>query len=276
MKTLNIFITLIFISLLISCSNEKKVSIVKEKNIETQMIEAFEEGYKELENGDVLFAAKKFNEAELLYPQSEWAPKAALMAAYSYYSQDYCYDAEYELNKFLKVYPKEKNVPYAHYLLGMVYYERIIDEKKDLEPLVMAEEKFRFIEENYPNTDFALDSSYKLDLIKDYLASKEMYIGIHYIKKNKWIAAINRFKNVVDNYDETSFIDEALHRLVELHYKLGLLEESQKYASLLGYNYQSSEWYAKSYKLFNEDYKTKFEIKKEKQGIFKKFKKLLY
>ena len=276
MKTLNIFITLIFISLLISCSNEKKVSIVKEKNIETQMIEAFEEGYKELENGDVLFAAKKFNEAELLYPQSEWAPKAALMAAYSYYSQDYYYDAEYELNRFLKVYPKEKNVPYAHYLLGMVYYERIIDEKKDLEPLVMAEEKFRFIEENYPNTDFALDSSYKLDLIKDYLASKEMYIGIHYIKKNKWIAAINRFKNVVDNYDETSFIDEALHRLVELHYKLGLLEESQKYASLLGYNYQSSEWYAKSYKLFNEDYKTKFEIKKEKQGIFKKFKKLLY
>ncbi len=276
MKTLNIFITLIFISLLISCSSEKKVSIIKEKNIETQMIEAFEEGYKELEDGDVLFAAKKFNEAELLYPQSEWAPKAALMAAYSYYSQDYYYDAEYELNRFLKVYPNEKNVPYAHYLLGMVYYERIIDEKKDLEPLVMAEEKFKFIEENYPNTDFALDSSYKLDLIKDYLASKEMYIGIHYIKKNKWIAAINRFKNVVDKYDETSFIDEALHRLVELHYKLGLLEESQKYASLLGYNYQSSEWYAKSYKLFNEDYKTKFEIKKEKQGIFKKFKKLLY
>ena len=276
MKTLNKFIVLIFISFLISCSSEKKVSIVKEKNIQTQMVEAFQEGYQELENGDVLFAAKKFNEAELLYPQSEWAPKAALMAAYSYYSQDYYYDAEYELNRFLKVYPNEKNVPYAHYLLGMVYYERIIDEKKDLEPLVMAEEKFKFIEENYPNTDFALDSSYKLDLIKDYLAAKEMYIGIHYMKKNKWIAAINRFKNVVDKYDETSFIDEALHRLVELHYKLGLLEESQKYASLLGYNYQSSEWYSKSYKLFNEDYKTKFEIKKEKEGIFQKFKKLLY
>tara|TARA_B000000609_G_scaffold155865_1_gene147522 strand:- start:219 stop:1049 length:831 start_codon:yes stop_codon:yes gene_type:complete len=276
MNFLKNFIIYLLILFVISCSSDKKVSIVKEKNIETQMIEAFEEGYKELENGDALFAAKKFNEAELLYPQSKWAPKAALMAAYSYYSQDYYYDAEYELNRFLKVYPKEKNVPYAHYLLGMVYYERIIDEKKDLEPLVMAEEKFRFIEENYPNTDFALDSSYKLDLIKDYLASKEMYIGIHYVKKNKWIAAINRFKNVVDKYDETSFIDEALHRLVELHYKLGLLEESQKYASLLGYNYQSSEWYAKSYKLFNEDYKTKFEIKKEKQGIFKKFKKLLY
>ena len=180
--------------LLISCSGEKKVSVIKEKNINTQMIEAFEEGYKELENGDVLFAAKKFNEAELLYPQSEWAPKAALMAAYSYYSQDYYYDAEYELNRFLKVYPNEKNVPYAHYLLGMVYYERIVDEKKDLKPLVMAEKKFKFIEKNYPNTDFALDSSYKLDLIKDYLASKEMYVGIHYMKKKNGLQQLIALK----------------------------------------------------------------------------------
>ena len=264
MKILKNLIVYVIILFLISCSKDNKVSIVKEKNIETQMIEAFEEGYKELENGDVLFAAKKFNEAELLYPQSQWAPRAALLAAYSYYSQDYYYDAEYELNRFLKVYPNEKSIPYAHYLLGMVYYERIVDEKKDLGPLVMAEEKFKFIEKNYPNTDFALDSSYKLDLIQDYLASKEMYIGIHYMKKKKWIAAINRFKNVVNLYQETSFIDEALHRLVELHYKLGLIEESQKYASLLGYNYQSSEWYSKSYKIFNHNYKSKLEIKKEK------------
>ena len=276
MNFLKNFIIYLLILFVISCSSDKKVSIVKEKNIETQMIEAFEEGYKELENGDALFAAKKFNEAELLYPQSNWAPKAALMAAYSYYSQDYYYDAEYELNRFLKVYPNEKNIPYAHYLLGMVYYERIIDEKKDLGPLVMAEEKFKFIEKNYPDTDFALDSSYKLDLIQDYLASKEMYIGIHYMKKKKWIAAINRFKNVVIKYEQTSFIDEALHRLVELHYNLGLLEESQKYASLLGYNYQSSEWYSKSYKIFNKNYKSKLEIKREKEGIFQKFKKLLY
>ena len=276
MKILKNLIICVIILLLASCSKDNKVSIVKEKNIETQMIEAFEEGYKELENGDVLFAAKKFNEAELLYPQSKWAPRAALLAAYSYYSQDYYYDAEYELNRFLKVYPNEKDIPYAHYLLGMVYYERIVDEKKDLGPLVMAEEKFKFIEKKYPNSDFALDSSYKLDLIQDYLASKEMYIGIHYMKKKKWIAAINRFKNVVNLYQETSFIDEALHRLVELHYKLGLIEESQKYASLLGYNYQSSEWYSKSYKIFNQNYKSKLEIKKEKEGIFRKFKKLLY
>ena len=275
MKILKNLILYSIILLSVACSKDNKVSIVKEKNIETQMIEAFEEGYKELENGDVLFAAKKFNEAELLYPQSQWAPRAALLAAYSYYSQDYYYDAEYELNRFLKVYPNEKSIPYAHYLLGMVYYERIVDEKKDLGPLVMAEEKFKFIEKNYPNTDFALDSSYKLDLIQDYLASKEMYIGVHYMKKKKWIAAINRFKNVVNNYEETSFIDEALHRLVELYYRLGLIEESQKYASLLGYNYQSSEWYTKTYKIYNKNYKSKLEIKKEKDGMFKKFKKLL-
>ena len=276
MKIFKYLVFYLLVLLIVSCSKNEKVSIVKEKNIQTQMIEAFADGYEELENGDVLFAAKKFNEAELLYPQSKWAPKAALMAAYSYYSQDYYYDAEYELKRFLKVYPNEKDIPYAHYLLGMVYYEKIIDEKKDLGPLLMAEQKFKFIEKNYPNTDFALDSSYKLDLIQDYLASKEMYIGVHYMKKKKWIAAINRFKNVVNKYEKTSFIDEALHRLVELHYNLGLIEESQKYASLLGYNYQSSEWYSKSYKIFNENYKTKLEIKKEKEGIFRRFKKLLY
>ena len=183
MKFLNNIFLILIICLIISCSKKEKVSIIKEKNIETQMIEAFREGYEELENGDVLFAAKKFNEAELLFPQSEWAPKAALLAAYSYYSQDYYYDAEYELNRFLKIYPYEKSIPYAHYLLGMVYYEKIVDEKKDLEPLMLAEKKFKFIEKNYPDTDFALDASYKLDLIQDYLASKEMYIGIHYMKK---------------------------------------------------------------------------------------------
>ena len=275
MKILNNFFKLILIILLISCSKNDKVSIVKEKNIETQMIEAFKEGYSELENGDVLFAAKKFNEAELLYPQSVWAPKAALMAAYAYYSQDYYFDAEYELKRFIKVYPNEKNISYAHYLLGMVYYEKIVDEKKDLEPLILAEDRFKFILKNYPDTDFALDATYKLNLIQDYLASKEMYIGIHYMKKKKWIAAINRFKSVVNNYEETSFIDEALHRLVELYYRLGLIEESQKYASLLGYNYQSSEWYTKTYKIYNKNYKSKLEIKKEKDGMFKKFKKLL-
>ena len=272
------FYKLIFILiglLIFGCSKSDKVSLITETNIENQMIEAFKEGYTELENGDALYAAKKFTEAELLVPQSEWAPKSALMAAYAYYSQDYYFDAEYELKRFIRVYPNNKSIPYAHYLLGMVYYEKIIDEKKDLEPLIKAEEKFKFIQLNYPDTDFSLDATYKLDLINDYLASKEMYIGVHYMNKKKWIAAINRFKNVVDKYDETSFIDEALHRLVELHFKIGLDNEAKKYASLLGYNYQSSQWYSKSYKIFNKKYRSKSEIKKDKKSIFNKFKQIL-
>ncbi len=272
------FYKLIFILiglLIFGCSKSDKVSLITETNIENQMIDAFKEGYKELEKGDALYAAKKFTEAELLFPQSEWAPKSALMAAYAYYSQDYYFDAEYELKRFIRVYPNNKSIPYAHYLLGMVYYEKIVDEKKDLEPLIKAEEKFKFIKLNYPDTDFSLDATYKLDLINDYLASKEMYIGVHYMNKKKWIAAINRFKNVVDKYDETSFIDEALHRLVELHFKIGLDNEAKKYASLLGYNYQSSQWYSKSYKIFNKKYRSKSEIKKDKKSIFNKFKQIL-
>ena len=265
------FITSFFLT---NCAKKEKVSLIVEEDVELQMIRAFREGYREFELGDALFAAKKFNEAELLFPQSSWAPKAALMAAYVYYAQDYYFDAEAELERFIKTYPKHPDLNYAHFLLAMCYYEKIVDEKKDLGPLLLAQEKFNFIIKNYPNSDYALDAKYKLDLIQDYLASKEMYIGSHYMKKKKWIASINRYKTVVEKYEKTIFVEEALHRLVELYYTIGLEGESQKYASLLGYNYQSSKWYEKSYKIFNKKYKLKSELKKEKKGMLKKFKKL--
>ena len=157
----------------------------------------------------------------------------------------------------------------------MCYYENIIDEKKDLEPIVISKSRFEFILKNYPNTDFALDAQYKINLINDVLASKEMYLGKYYIKKKKWAAAINRFKNVLENYETTIYVEEALHRLVETNYKIGLVEESEKYANVLGYNYQSSQWYEQSYKIFNKEYVASFEIKKEKKSVFQKFKKLL-
>ena len=239
------------------------------------MMTAYLEGYESLK-GDPYFAAKKFLEAELLFPQSEWAPKSALMASYSYYLQNYYSEALYNLERFLKTYPNNQNLAYVHYLIAMCYYETIEDEKRDTEPLLKAKKKFTFLVNNYPNTDFALDATFKLDLIQDVLASKEMYLGRHYLKKKKWIAAINRFKNIIDFYDETIFIEEAIHRLVEIYYKLGLTQESQKYANLLGYNYLSSEWYAKSYKVFNKDYelKTLKTTKEEKKGMIKKFRKL--
>ena len=265
------------ILVLSSCGGDKeKVSIVKEKDIELQMIDSFKEGFKALEEGDVFSATKKFNEAELLYPQSIWAPKASLMVAYAWYSQNYYYDAVYELKRFIKTYPNHKNISYAHFLLGMCYYENIIDERKDLEPLIKAKKKFEFIIEEYPNTDFALDAAFKIGLIEDLMAAKEMYIGRHYIKKTKWIAAINRFKTVVNDYGTTIYVEEALHRLVEIHYKIGLKEEANKYASLLGYNYLSSKWYSESYRVFNKNYeiKIKNKNKKSKNFIIKKFKSL--
>ena len=257
-----------------NCAKKEKVSIIVEEDAELQMIRAFQEGYDQFRDGDALFAAKKFNEAELLFPQSSWAPKAALMAAYVYYAQDYYFDAESELKRFIKTYPKSPDLNYAHFLLAMCYYEKIVDEKKDLGPLLKAKEKFNFIIKNYPNSDYALDAEYKLDLIQDYMASKEMYIASHYMKKKKWIASINRYKTVVEQYEKTIYVEEALHRLVELYFTIGLKNESQKYASLLGYNYQSSKWYEKSYKIFNKNYKSKLELKKEKKGLLKKFKKI--
>jgi len=272
LKILLIFFLVSFF--LTNCAKKEKTSLVVEEDVELQMIRAFREGYDEFRAGDALFAAKKFNEAELLFPQSSWAPKAALMAAYVYYAQDYYFDAESELKRFIKTYPKNPDLNYAHFLLAMCYYEKIIDEKKDLGPLLLAKEKFNFIIKNYPNSDYALDAQYKLDLIQDYLASKEMYIASHYMKKKKWIASINRYKTVVEKYDNTIYVEEALHRLVELYFTIGLENESKRYASLLGYNYQSSKWYEKSYKIFNKKYKSKLEQKKEKKSMLKKFKKL--
>tara|TARA_Y100001958_G_C21083886_1_gene439269 strand:- start:28 stop:861 length:834 start_codon:yes stop_codon:yes gene_type:complete len=275
MNFLKILLIFFFVSFfLTNCAKKEKTSLIVEEDIELQMIRAFKEGYDEFKKGDAIYAAKKFNEAELLFPQSSWAPKAALMAAYVYYAQDYYFDAESELKRFIKTYPKHPDLNYAHFLLAMCYYEKIVNEKKDLGPLLLAQEKFNFIVQNFPESDYALDASYKLDLIQDYLASKEMYVASHYMKKKKWIASINRYKTVVEQYEKTIYVEEALHRLVELYFTIGLENESQKYASLLGYNYQSSKWYEKSYKIFNKKYKSKLELKKEKKSMLKKFKKL--
>ena len=253
-----------------SCSDKNKANnIILEKDQNLQMIESYKEGKKALEEGDALYAVKKFNEAEILFPQSMWAPRSALMAAYAYYSQAYYGDAISEAERFINTYPKNKNIVYAHYIVGLSYYENIQDEKRNLKPLVKAKDKFKFILLNYPNTDFALDAKYKLDLIEDILASKEIYIGKYYLKKNKWIAAINRFKAVVNDYSGTVYVEEALHRLVEVHYKIGLEAEAKKYASVLGYNYKSGEWYKESYRVFNKDY----EIEKKK-NLKKKRKKI--
>ena len=274
MNQFKYFLIVFFLILLSSCAKEEKeISIIKETSQDLEIIAAYEEAYEALEVNDPYFAAKKFLEAELLFPQSDWAPRSALMASYSYYLQNYYFEALSNLERYLKTYPNDKNIVYAHYLIGMCYYETIEDEKRDFAPLIKARDKFNYVNENYPNTDFSLDAQFKIGLINDIIASKEMYLGRHYIKKGKWIAAMNRFKVIVDQYEQTLFIEEALHRLVEINYKIGLVEESEKYAALLGYNYLSSEWYKKSYQVFNKNYSEK-KVKKEKKGVISKFKKL--
>ena len=270
---LNFLIILFF---LYSCSGKdnEKVSVISDGELETQMIEAYKEGMRELEKGDVIYASRKFNEAELLYPQSAWASKSILMAAYAFYSQNYYDRSILELERFISKYPKHKNIDYAYFLLAMNYYETIVDEKKDLEPLLLSKEKFEYILQNFPETDFAQDSKYKLGLIQDVLASKEMHIGKYYLKRKKWVAAINRFKTVISDYETTVYVEEALHRLVETYYKIGLVEEAEKYASVLGYNYQSSKWYEATYIIFNKEYKTSLTTKKDKKSVLKKFKNI--
>ena len=270
------FIFLLIIILTLSCSKkEEKVTILKEKNLETQMIEVYNQALKEFERGDVIYAGKKFSEAELLYPQSIWAPRAVLMSAYGYFSQGYYKDAINDLERFLVKYKNHPQTDYAYYLLALCHYDQIVDEKKDFNEILKAKKYFEILIDKYPNTDYASDSKFKLEFIVEIMASKEMYLARYYVQREKWIPAINRFKKVVNDYDTTIYVEEALHRLVELHYKVGLIDEAEKYAKLLGYNYQSSKWYESSYKILNKNYlkKTKI-VKDDKETILKKFKKL--
>tara|TARA_A100001011_G_scaffold316622_1_gene335705 strand:- start:30 stop:869 length:840 start_codon:yes stop_codon:yes gene_type:complete len=278
MKFLNFSLSILIIISLVSCSEkEEKVSIINEDNLEMQMIEAYYEGLKEFNKGDIFFAAKKFNEVELLYPQSIWAPRSVLMAAYAYYSQLYYADAIFELERFLDKYNNHPNKDYAYYLLGVCHYNQIVDEKKDLGEIIKSREYFTLLVNDFPNTDFAEDAKFKLELIKEILASKELYLANYYLDREKWIPAMNRYKTIVDEYDTTIFVEEALFRLVELNYKLGIIDEAKKYTALLGYNYQSSDWYELSYKILNKEY-TKSNVKKNEKkqnSLIKKFKKLL-
>ncbi len=277
MKKISIFF-IFFTYLIISGCGQKKVEVkpLEDSNIDSQMIKAYNEGLTALDNKDYMLAVKKFGEAEILYPQSIWAPRSALMTAYSYYVYERYFDTIFELERFLKTYPEHNRQNYAYYLLGLAYYEQIVDEKKDLEPIINSKKYFQIIINEYPGSEYAADAEFKLDLIKEILAAKEMYLGRYYIEKEKWIPAINRYKTILENYDDTIYVEEAIHRLVEIHYKVGLINESKKYANLLGYNYQSGEWYEKSYKIFNKNYeKPKIKTAKNKKTIIQRLRSLI-
>ena len=271
------FLILLLSILLFSCASSLIPGFEKGKNKEIvepsdeeKALTIYAEAVKALDEGDAFNAAAKFREVENLVPQSKWAEKASLMASYADYARNSYSDSIFKLERHLKNYPADKNIPYVHYLIAICYYEQILDEKKDLQPLLQAKKKFEFITQTYPNTDYATDARFKLDLITDQLAAKEMSIARYYMKTQKWIPALNRLKTVVEKYEKTVFVEEALHRLVEVYYRLGLIEESKQAASILGYNYQSGEWYKKSYKIFNKKYKPKKIVKDGEMGLIRR------
>ena len=272
----DILILLLSVFLLFSCTKKNNEKIISEPTEEEKTFAVYAEAVDALKRGDAYFASKKFKEAEAMMPQSKWAAKASLMSSYAHYSRNAYTKSIFSLERHIFNYPADENIPYAHYLVAICYYEQILDEKKDLLPLLKAKEKFEFLIQNYPETDYAIDARFKIDLIVDQLAAKEMSIARYYIATEKWIPALNRLIIVVEKYDTTIFIEEALHRLVEVYYKLGLIEEARQAATILGYNYQSSKWYERTYKVFNKKYKPK-KVKKEKElGLIRRKIKSLF
>ena len=265
-----IFLFLLFF-LFFSCS-KKDPTVVQEPSDKEKAIELYQEAVTNMDGGFYFQAAKQFTEAEIILDSIEFSAKASLMSSYCYYLINFYDEAIENLEKFIKKYPADKNIPYAHYLITISYYERILDEEKDISPLLKSKEKINFFLKNYPDTEYALDLKFKLDLINNQLAAKELFVAKYYIQTQKWIAAINRLKTIVENYNETIFIEEALHRLTEIYYNIGLVEEAEATVALLGYNYNSGEWYERSYKILNKNYqiKKKEKSKKRDDGLIKR------
>tara|TARA_B100000575_G_C23136068_1_gene659998 strand:+ start:3098 stop:3925 length:828 start_codon:yes stop_codon:yes gene_type:complete len=269
---IRIILTFCLIIFLFSC-NKKEVLYEPSNKVDPYAL--YKEGLNAFKKNDFFFANKKFSEAELNFKIVELAAKSSIMSAFSLYGINFYNEAIENLERYLKKYPSDKNVIYAHYLIAIIYFEQISDEKKDLEPLLKANKKIDFFLKRYPNSDYAIDLNFKKDLIINQLAAKELFIAKYYISTQKWVPAISRLKLILDNYDETVFVEEALHRLVEIHYHLGLENEAKNYVKILGYNYNSSEWYKQSYKILNKDYKIEKEFKKEKKKEDNLFQKII-
>lgn len=262
--------------LTLSCSSAKK-DVIYEPSNKLNPYNLYKEGIEAFEINDYFFASKKFSEAELNFENIELAAKSSIMSSYSLYGIGFYEEALQNLERYLRTYPADKNVIYAHYLIAIIYFEQIEDEKRDLNPLIEANKKIEFFLKKYPNSDYAIDLRFKKNLIINQLAAKELFVAKYYISIQKWIPAINRLKIIVNKYDKTIFIEEALHRLVEIHYHLGLENEAKKYAKILGYNYNSSEWFKQTYKVLNKNYQIKEGKKKTENNLSEKsfFKKIV-
>ena len=273
----NLFL-IFLITFLLSCGGPKlDEQAIKPPTTNEEAIKIYQEGLDGMMEGNFLYASRKFSEAEGMLPQIDWASKSALMSSYCLYNINFYQEAVLNLERFIRIYPASPYISYAHYLIAISYYEQILDEDKDIQPLLVSKKKIEAYLERFPDTDYAIDLKFKLDLVINQLAAKELLIARYYIKNEKWIPAINRLKIIVEKYDKTIFIEEALHRLVEIYYKIGLENEAKSVAALLGYNYNSSEWYERSYKILNKNYKPiQIDKKKDTSLIKRTIKKILF
>ena len=262
---------IIFFLIVLSACSKNQEEIIYQPLENTNPYELYKEGLAAFERNDFFFSNKKFSEAELNFEEAEFAAKSAIMSIFSLYGLNFYQEASENLDRYFKTYPGDKNIIYAHFLQAVIYFEQISDEKKDLKPLLQANEKIDFFLKNYPNTEYAIDLKFKKDLIQNQIAAKELFVAKYYISIKKWVPAIQRLKIIVNKYDKTIFIEEALHRLVEIHYHLGLENEAKKYANILGYNYNSSEWFEQSYKILNKNYEfTNNKVIKKDDSWYKK------
>ena len=254
----------LIIFLILSCS-KKELEVNNTPAIKEKSFEIYKEAVEAMDRGDYFYASKKFSEAEVILPEIEFSAKASLMSSYCLYLINFYEEATASLERFINQYPADKNIAYAHYLLAITLYEQILDERKDIKPLLESKKKIQFFLKRFPETEYALDLQFKLNLVNNQIAAKEMYIAKYYTTTQKWIPAINRLKVIVNEYSETVYVEEALHRLVEVYYRVGLVDEAKAAAVILGYNYNSSEWYAQTYKVLNKSYKLpkKNKIKKK-------------
>jgi outer membrane protein assembly factor BamD len=219
----------------------------EQEYVERPANELYNQAMDDLASGDDKKAAKLFDEVERQHPYSSWATKAQLMAAYAHYRANEYDEAVAALDRYIELHPANPDVPYAYYLKGLSYYERISDIHRDQEMSEQARRVFEELANRYPDSEYARDARLKIDLCNDHLAGKEMVVGRYYLQRGYYLAAINRFKTVIDDYQTTTHVPEALLRLTEAYTALGINDEARKSAAVLGYNFPQTEWYADAY-----------------------------
>ncbi len=245
--------TIVVFSIVILLSNcsENQVDIANVVLEDKAAEEIFNSGEREILRKRYSDAAEKFTEVERLYPYSDWAKRALIMQVYSYH-KDQSYDNVVSAaNRFIEFHPYDKDVPYAYYLIGLSYYDRVLAIGRDQELAKEALKVFNLIKEEYPESEYASNSEIKFNFLMDHLATKEMEVGRYYLKRSHYAPAINRFRGVIEEFSTTSQVPEALHRLVEAYLSLGLMNEAQTAGAILGYNYKSSDWYERSFELLS-------------------------